>query len=87
MLVLSAVYHQTTKIDYGTTLIDTKEFRDKLKRTIRFLRRLAPISRTLFHDATYLEGIEKLLFPLSEDARDVYAGEIEPMSANASFSA
>lgn len=58
MLVCSATYY--TK--WLRTLIPEEEFHKNLERTIKFLRRLSPISPTCTNDCQILEKISKVLF-------------------------
>jgi len=82
MLVLSAVYY--TK--YLRALVPEAQFQSHLERTIRFLRRLAPISPTCASDCQILERISKVLFGrVRPEDREMYENEIEPRSASASF--
>lgn len=62
MLVLSATYNSL----YLKQLVPEDKFKALLKRTIKFLRRLAPISPTSRADCLILEKFEKTLFPLSD---------------------
>lgn len=58
MLVLAASYRNP----YLKQLVDREQFRKLIERTIVFLRRLAPISPTCYHDCGILERINSLLF-------------------------
>ena len=84
MLVLSAVYHESIRpnSDFHDDLMDKDEYKEKLERTIRFLRNLSTLSPTLKHDTGFLESIARKLFP-----DEVFADEVEPRSVNVSFSA
>jgi hypothetical protein len=59
MLVLSATYSSP----YLKQLVPEDKFKALLKRTIKFLRRLAPISPTSRADCLILEKFETTLFP------------------------
>jgi len=82
MLVLAAVYYDKT---LKRLIEDVPRFKKLLERTIRFLRRLAPISPTCANDCSILEKIRHQLFGVPEDAKDIYQNEAEPASANNSF--
>ena len=82
MLVHAAVYYdKTLKI----LIEDVPRFRRLLDRTIRFLRRLAPISPTCANDCSILEKIRHRLFGVPDEAKDIYQNEAEPASAHNSF--
>lgn len=82
MLVLCATF--TT--DYMKQIVQTDKFRERLHRTIGFLRKLAPISPTCAADCGILEKFNNLLFPVSSEQPDIYHNEgVEPMSATNSF--
>ncbi|KAH9819796.1 C6 zinc finger protein domain-containing protein, partial [Teratosphaeria destructans] len=85
MLVLSATYYNKAL----SPLVDKERFRKLLERTIRFLRKLAPISPTCRIDCSILESIQKKLFGLPSDTKHVYHNEgiTEARSATNSFSA
>lgn len=82
MLVLAASFHNP----YLHNFIDKDRFQQLIERTIVFLRRLAPISPTCYHDCHILEAISRLLFATpTADAKQIYRNEYEPRSATASF--
>jgi hypothetical protein len=62
MLVLSATYNS----GYLRRLVPEDKFKALLNRTIKFLRRLAPISPTSRADCLILEKFEKTLFPVAD---------------------
>lgn len=80
MLVLSATY-----VSWLGYMVPKEELRRLLTRTIAFLRRLEPISKTCARDAQILQAIHAVIFP---PPAELYRGEIEPMprSADVSFS-
>lgn len=81
MLVLAATYYN----NWLKTLIPEEEFHNHLERTIKFLRRLSPISPTCANDCQILEKISKLLFGnVPPDAKHMYRNEVEPPSMSAS---
>jgi hypothetical protein len=71
MLVLSATYNSI----YLRKLVPEDKFKALLKRTINFLRRLAPISPTSRADCHILEGFEKTLFPVADAEPDTFRDE------------
>lgn len=73
MLVLSA----TWRTEYLRMLIDQERFQNLLNRTIRFLRKLAPISPTCQLDCSILEKIQRVLFGIPADEKPMYHGEKE----------
>lgn len=83
MLVLAASFHNR----YLKTLVPRDRFQALIERTINFLRRLAPISPTCYHDCGILERISRLLFAApTADAKMIYRNEgYEPHSASTSF--
>ena len=84
MLVLSATYYNK----WLKTLVARDRFHGLLERTIRFLRRLSPISPTCAHDCSILEKITTLLFGVSPDQKHLYRNEgieTQPASATSSF--
>ena len=82
MLVLAATFYN----NWLKTLVPEAEFSRLLERTIKFLRRLAPISPTCWHDCHILERISKLLFGnIPPGAEHMYRNEIEPPSAAGSL--
>lgn len=86
MLVLTATYYNS----WLQGLVDRDKLQRLLERTIRFLRKLSPISPTCGHDCQILEKISKLLFgKVPEDAKHMYRNEVEipsmPGSATTSF--
>lgn len=75
ILVLSAV-HET---NYLGLFLEHDRFQGLLERTIRFLKKLAPISPTCKHDAGILEKFNNTLFLPSIGPKDTYANEgLEP---------
>lgn len=82
MLVLAAVYYDKT---LKRLIEDVPRFKRLLDRTIRFLRRLAPISPTCANDCSILEKIRHRLFGLPDDVKEIYQNEVEPPSAQNSF--
>ena len=82
MLVLAAVYYDKT---LKRLIEDVPRFKRLLDRTIRFLRRLAPISPTCANDCGILENIRHRLFGVPDDVKEVYDGEKEPRSVQNSF--
>ena len=81
MLVLAATFYN----NWLKQLVPEQRFRALLERTIGFLRKLAPISPTCFHDCSILEGISGVLFGPPADQMHIYRNEIEPSSASNSF--
>lgn len=83
MLVLAASYHNV----YLKEFVPKERFQQLIERTIVFLRRLAPISPTCYHDCGILERISRLLFATpTADAKMIYRNEgYEPPSASTSF--
>lgn len=80
MLVLCAVYKSAM-----AGFIDESKLRRLLERTIRFLRRLAPISPTCTADCSILEKFRNFLFPTDPDLPDLYKDEgVEAMSMSGS---
>lgn len=77
MLVLSATYKSWLGF-----LVPKDELSRLLTRTIEFLNRLAPISKTCERDAQILQAINGVLFAPSTD---IYKNEVEPTSASNSF--
>ncbi|KAM0714710.1 hypothetical protein Q7P37_009759 [Cladosporium fusiforme] len=73
MLVLSV----TWRTEYMRKLIDPERFQRLLKRTIRFLRRLSPISPTCQLDCSILEKIQRVLFGIPPDIKPTYDSEIQ----------
>lgn len=71
MLVLSATWRN----DHMRKLIDSERFKRLLRRTIRFLCKLAPISPTCKLDCSILEKIERILFGIPSDERPIYDDE------------
>nr|OQO17415.1 hypothetical protein B0A51_15582 [Rachicladosporium sp. CCFEE 5018] len=83
MLVLAAAYnHQVLR-----QLVPADRFSELLERTIRFLRRLSPISSTCKQDCGILEKLSRHLFPVKDDVKAVYRNEgiVESVSASNSF--
>jgi hypothetical protein len=82
MLVLSAAHYN----NWLKTFVPSERFNELLERTIKFLRRLGPISPTCWIDCSILEKISHLIFGVPADAKHIYANEgVEPPSASASF--
>lgn len=83
MLVLAASYHNT----YLQNFVEKERFHRLIERTIVFLRRLAPISPTCYHDCGILERISRYLFATpTADTKMIYRNEgYEPQSATTSF--
>jgi hypothetical protein len=71
MLVLSATYSSP----YLNRLVPHDRFKTLLLRTIKFLRRLSPISPTCRADCLILEKFEKTLFPLADTESTTYRDE------------
>lgn len=85
MLVLTAV----VKSSHLKSLVSEDRYHKLLKRTIAFLRKLAPISPTCQADVGILEKFATRLFDVdrNEDLKGVYHNEgVEIMSAGNSFS-
>lgn len=77
MLVLSATFYNKAL----HRIVPEPKFQRLLERTIRFLRKLAPLSPTSYNDCQILEKISKLLFGgAPQEAKHLYRGEIEPQS-------
>jgi hypothetical protein len=82
MLVLAAVYNT----NHMRSLVPGTRFRELLVRTIRFLRKLAPISPTCACDCGILEKFNNYLFGVGEELESVYRNEgIEAMRMSTSF--
>jgi hypothetical protein len=72
MLVLSAAHES----DYLRQLVPREKFQALMVRTIKFLRRLAPISETCRLDCGILEKFNKTIFGIEgRDMQDVYRNE------------
>lgn len=82
MLVLCAVYNN----NWLHNMVSGEKLKQLLLRTIKFLRRLAPISPTCKADCGILEKFRNHLFPITDDAKSVYKEEsVQPNSAETSF--
>lgn len=90
MLVLSATYHNGSL----KKLVPAERFQALLERTIKFLRRLGPISPTCAIDCSILEKIHRRLFGVTSEAKHLFSNEkhfyrdehVQPPSATNSFS-
>jgi hypothetical protein len=72
MLVLSATHES----DYLCKLVPREKFQKLMARTIKFLRRLAPISETCRLDCGILEKFNKTIFGIEDyDMQEVYRNE------------
>ncbi|KAK4981821.1 hypothetical protein LTR66_009681 [Elasticomyces elasticus] len=76
MLVLAATYQSSLH-----HMVPREKLERLLHRTISFLRELVPISATALRDASVLDTVRNICFPVTHTF-----GEIEPKSANHSFS-
>ncbi|KAK3643851.1 hypothetical protein LTR56_009946 [Elasticomyces elasticus] len=79
MLVVSAIYNNNAMKGLVIASNDTERlsrFKSQLARTIRFLRRLSPISPTCGVDCSILEDIQKSLFGVPADQKHVYLNEV-----------
>lgn len=85
MLVLAAT-HQHKSLMFLKRAVNTEKFQRLLERTIKFLRRLAPISPTCALDCGILEKFNHTIFPPASEHPMVYKNEkVAPMSASNSF--
>ena len=91
MLVLSATFYNKS-LNY---LVPQERFEKLMGRTIKFLRRLSPISPTCAADCGILEKFSNILFGVPDDVKHVYYnegveptnGSSAPSSASTSFNA
>lgn len=67
MLVLSATYFRLQAMPDAPELVSGGTLQRLLERTIKFLRRLSPISPTCRHDCHILEKIRNRIFPSARD--------------------
>ena len=75
MLVLGATYH--SKI--GKPLVNRERLQYLFERTIKFLRRLAPISKTCDHDSRILETVSHVVLGVPSEHKHFYQQEgVEP---------
>lgn len=83
MLVLSAAFNSA----YMRTIVPEDRFKQLLERTIRFLRRLAPISPTCAADCGILEKFNMTLFGVAKEHKDIYhnQGVVEAAGLQNSF--